>query len=90
MSQITEEKLLEIYNEYRHRLYGASDKILNDPQRSEDVVQDVFYRLCKQDFSKIENHIQEWLFTVNRNCSLKQYHKRNRYMLIEDTDDLPF
>lgn len=86
MSQITQQKFQELYQEYGKRLYGASDKILKDHQRNQDVVQDVFMRLHKQDFSKIEGYIQEWLFTVCRNCSIKQYHKKNRYVLVENPE----
>ena len=88
MTQITTEKFLALHQEFRHRLYAASDKILKDHHRVEDVVQDVFMRLHKQDYSKIENHITEWLFTVCRNCSIKQYHKKNRYVFVEDTEEL--
>jgi RNA polymerase sigma factor (sigma-70 family) len=88
MSQITEQKFLELYNKYKNRLYAASEKIVKDHHKAEDVLQDVFLRLQKQDFSKIEGHINEWLFTVCRNCSIKQYHKRNRYVLVDDVEEL--
>jgi RNA polymerase sigma-70 factor (ECF subfamily) len=88
MSQITKEKFLEIHSLYKNRLYAASEKIVKDHHRAEDVIQDVFLRLQKQDFSKIESYISEWLFTVCRNCSIKQYHKRNRYVLVDDIEEL--
>jgi RNA polymerase sigma-70 factor (ECF subfamily) len=88
MSQITQQKFQELYQEYGKRLYGASEKIVKDHQRAEDVIQDVFLRLHKQDFSKIEGHLHEWLFTVCRNCSIKTYHKRNRYVLVENIEEL--
>jgi RNA polymerase sigma-70 factor (ECF subfamily) len=84
MSQITQEQFLEIYKEYKPRLYGAADKIVKDHQKVEDVVHEVFVRLLKQDYSKLDGHLKEWLFTVCRNCSIKQYHKTNRYLLIDD------
>lgn len=86
MSKITEQKFQELYQEYGSRLYGASEKIVKDHQRAQDVIHDVFMRLHKQDFSKIEDHINEWLFTVCRNCSIKQYHMRNRYVLVDNPE----
>lgn len=86
MSKITEQKFQELYQEYGSRLYGASEKIVKDHQRAQDVIHDVFMRLYKQDFSKIEGHINEWLFIVCRNCSIKQYHMRNRYVLVDNPE----
>lgn len=87
MTKITEEKLVEIQNEYTKKLRATSLKIVKDDHAVEDVLQNVFYKLYNQDFSKIENHLTEWLFTVCRNFSIKHYHKRNRYVLIENIDD---
>ena len=86
MSQIPQEKYLELYSEYKKRLFAASDKIVKDSQKAEDVFQEVFLRLHKQDYSKIEDHINEWLFIVCRNLSIKQYHKRNKYVLIDNIE----
>lgn len=87
MSQITHQKFQELYQEYGKRLYGASEKIVKDPQKAQDVIHEVFIRLHKQDFCKIEGHINEWLFTVCRNCSIKQYHNRNRYVLVDNLEE---
>lgn len=88
MARITKEKLVELHALYKNRLYVASEKILKDHHKAEDVIQDVFMRLQKQDFSKIESYISEWLFTVCRNCSIKLYHNRNRYVFTDDIDEL--
>jgi RNA polymerase sigma-70 factor (ECF subfamily) len=50
----------------------------------EDLVQEVFLRLHKQDFEKIKNHISAWLFTVCRNLSFKKLKKENRYVDLSD------
>ena len=88
MKQITQEKLTELYRDYYKRLYASAEKIVKEHQRAQDVVQEIFLRLYKQDFSKIEDHIHKWLFTVCRNCSIKQYHKNNSYVLIENSEEL--
>lgn len=86
MSQITPQKFEELYQEYGKRLYGSAEKIVREHHRTQDVIQEVFMRLHKQDFSKIEDHIHEWLFAVCRNCSIKQFHKTKRYVLTENPE----
>jgi RNA polymerase sigma-70 factor (ECF subfamily) len=88
MTQITSQKYQELYDEFKNQLLSASEKIVKDQQLAEDVIQEVFLRLGKQDFDKIESYIDRWLFLVCRNCSIKKYHKRNRYVLFENVEDL--
>lgn len=40
------------------------------PSLANDVVQDTFLRLCKQDREATEPHLRAWLFTVCRNRAL--------------------
>jgi RNA polymerase sigma-70 factor (ECF subfamily) len=82
--QISQEKLVQIYDLYKKRLFVSSLKIVKDHQSAEDVLQEVFFRLHKQDYSKIKERIDLWLFTVCRNLSIKIYHKRNRMVLLGD------
>jgi RNA polymerase sigma factor (sigma-70 family) len=49
-------------------LYAA--RILGDPDRARDVVQETFLRLCGQDRSEVGPHLLEWLYSVCRNRSL--------------------
>jgi RNA polymerase sigma-70 factor (ECF subfamily) len=88
MTKITDEKFIEIQKQFTNRLRAASYKIVKDNHASEDVIQNVFYKLYKQDYSKIEDHLTEWLFAVCRNFSIKTLHKRNRYVFIDNIDEL--
>jgi RNA polymerase sigma factor (sigma-70 family) len=87
MTKITDEKFLELKKEYTNKLAASSLKILRDSHAVEDVLQNVFYKLYNEDYSKIEDHLKEWLFTVCRNTSIKYYHKKNKYVLIENIDE---
>lgn len=86
MSQISQEKYLELYSQFRNRLSAASHKIVNDTQKAEDIFQEVFARLYKQDYSRIEDHVTEWLFIVCRNLSIKYYHSKNKIVLIDNIE----
>ncbi len=56
--------------------YAAS--IVGDLGRAQDVVQDTLARLCREDRSRLEPHLVEWLFTVCRNRALDVLRKENR------------
>ena len=86
MQQITPEKFSEVYNTYNKRLFVLSEKIVKDDQRTEDVVQEVFMRLHKQDYSKIQGHLEYWLMTVCRNQSIRSYNKRKRFSFFADME----
>lgn len=56
--------------DFESPLIAFAARLLQDPDRARDVVQDTFIRLCQQDISKVEHHLKSWLFTVCRNRSL--------------------
>ena len=57
-------------------LYAA--RLLGDPDRARDVVQDTFLRLCGQAQGEIEPRLAEWLYTVCRNRALDVRKKESR------------
>lgn len=88
MKQISEKDYVNLYNLNRNKLYASALKIVKDRHATEDIVQEVFLRLYKQDFSKIKDHIDLWLFTVCRNLAIKAYHRQMRvYLLGEEKCD---
>jgi len=44
--------------------------LLGDPDAARDVVQETFLRLCREDPSRVGDHLAPWLFTVCRNLAL--------------------
>ena len=52
--------------------------IIGDLERGRDVVQDTFLQLCRQDPSKLDGYLAEWLFTVCRNQAMDVKRKENR------------
>src|SRR3954449_2114908 len=59
-------------------------RILGDPDRARDVVQDAFIKLMAQPAEAIDGHAVEWLFTVCRNASLDVLRKEGRMRRFED------
>jgi len=43
--------------------------VLRDAERAREVVQETFLRLCREEPSKVNDHIAQWLFTVCRNLA---------------------
>lgn len=57
-------------------VYAA--RLIGDSERSRDVVQDTFLRLCSADRAAVGNHLAEWLYTVCRNRALDILRKEHR------------
>jgi RNA polymerase sigma factor (sigma-70 family) len=53
-------------------------RLLGDPDRARDIVQDTFVKLMARSHSELDGHIAEWLFTVCRNRALDVARKEGR------------
>src|ERR1044072_8533361 len=53
-------------------------RLLGDPDRARDVVQDTFVKLMAQPSAAINGHAVEWLFTVCRHRALDVLRKEGR------------
>ena len=78
MKTITEEKYVELYDSYYQQLYRRAFSLLNDHGDASDVVHETFKKLSIADYSKIEEKLAPWLFTVCRNTALKLRVKLSR------------
>ncbi len=59
-------------------------RLLGDPDRARDVVQDAFVKLVAQPAGAVDGHAVEWLFTVCRNRALDVLRKEGRMKRFED------
>jgi RNA polymerase sigma-70 factor (ECF subfamily) len=59
-------------------------RLLGDPERARDVVQDTFLKLCQQERAELEDRLAEWLYTVCRNRALDVMRKERRMSLLSD------
>ncbi len=59
-------------------LLRYATQITGDVDRGRDVVQDTFMRLCREERSRVDGHLAQWLFTVCRNRALDVRRKERR------------
>ena len=64
----------------RHQapLLRYAARLVGDPDRARDVVQDTFVRLMAQPHEAVAGHLAEWLFTVCRHRALDVLRKEGR------------
>lgn len=84
MSLTREQFVEQAMAEFESPLIGYATSILNDHDLARDVVQDTFIRLCRQDVTKVEDHLKSWLFTVCRNRALDHLRKNKRTQSLDD------
>ena len=70
--------------EFESPLIGYAMGFLKDVERSRDVVQDTFLRLCQQDIAKVRDGLKTWLFTVCRDRALDVLRKDRRVEAMDE------
>ena len=66
------------FAEHQAPLTRYAARLLGDPDRARDVVQDTFVKLMGQPAAAINGHAVEWLFTVCRHRALDVLRKEGR------------
>lgn len=69
---------------YQAPLIRYATRLLADPDRAQDVVQDTFVRLMSQPPAQIDGHLAEWLFTVCRHRTFDVLRKEGRMKRFAD------
>ncbi|AUD06825.1 RNA polymerase subunit sigma-70 [Spirosoma pollinicola] len=86
----TEEKLVEalqnqqsadfsrLYTAYAPALYGVLLRLIKDPARAEDLLQDAFIKiwLNRQHYDPAQGRLFTWLLTITRNVALDELRSR--------------
>lgn len=81
--------LLKILFERHHKhLYNFLYKMSGDQMLSEDITQDVFYKVMKYRASYNNGKFVSWLFTIARNCLTTHYRKGSENH--ENIDDITY
>ncbi len=71
--------------QYQASLLRYATRLVNDPDRARDVVQDTFVRLLAQSRQAgIDSHMAEWLFTVCRNRAFDINRKEGRMIRFDE------
>jgi RNA polymerase sigma-70 factor (ECF subfamily) len=76
--------LARIFAEQHAPLTRYAARLLGDPERARDVVQDTFVRLMAQPPGAVDGHAVEWLFTVCRHRALDVLRKEVRMRRFEE------
>jgi RNA polymerase sigma factor (sigma-70 family) len=69
--------------EYQTPLTRYAARLVGDPERARDVVQDTFVKLVGQSPEALNGHLAEWLFTVCRHRALDILRKEGRMKRFE-------
>ena len=72
------------FAEQQAPLVRYATRLLGDPERARDVVQDTFVRFMAQPRESINGHAVEWLFTVCRHRALDVLRKESRMKRFEE------
>ena len=67
-----------VVRRYEGLLVRYAAQITGDVERAQDVVQETFLRLHKQDREQLDGHLAQWLYTVCRNQALDVRRKEQR------------
>jgi RNA polymerase sigma factor (sigma-70 family) len=70
--------------EYQAPLTRYAARLVGDPDRARDIVQDTFVKLMSQDAATLNGHLAEWLFTVCRHRALDILRKESRVKRFEE------
>ncbi|MFC2118928.1 RNA polymerase sigma factor, partial [Bacteroidota bacterium] len=76
-----------LYERYKKCLFAYFFRSTNDQTASEDLVQNVFYRMLKYKNSFTgKGKFTTWMYYIAHNVCIDFYKKNNRYNLHEDTE----
>lgn len=68
----------EILERYQSPLIRYALRLVGDEEQARDIVQDTFLKLCREEPSRVQGHIAEWLYTVTRNRAFDVRRKESR------------
>ncbi len=60
--------------------------LVGDLPAAEDIVQDAFFKLCKQEPASLRGRLVPWLFTVVRNQALDRHRRESRWPKASETE----
>jgi RNA polymerase sigma-70 factor (ECF subfamily) len=81
LGQGASEAIAAVYDRYSGLAYGLALRIVGDPGRAEDVVQEVFFGLWRRptSFNPEKGSFRTWLMTLVRNRSIDSIRGRQRH-----------
>ncbi len=79
------EKLAILYERYKKQLFSYFFRVSGNRERSEDMVQTVFYRILKGSKQfKAKSKFTSWMFSIGHNVLVDSFKKRENKNLLSD------
>lgn len=78
------ERIRKALHEYEEPLMRYAQRMTGNAEHARDVVQETFFRLCRERPERVDNHLAEWLYTVCRNKALDVCRKERRMTRLSD------
>ena len=69
---------------YQSMLHRYALRLVGDAQRAQDVVQDTFLKLVRENHAELNGRLAEWLYTVCRNRALDVRRKESKMVSLCD------
>ncbi len=76
----------EAMDRYERPLVRYAARFTGDLEAARDVVQDTFYKLCREDTGKLNGRLAPWLYTVCRHRALDVRKKEGRMQALEQVE----
>ncbi|MBR1625256.1 MAG: hypothetical protein IJ676_05910, partial [Clostridia bacterium] len=78
-----------LYRFFYNKIYGIAFSIVKDEAKSEDVVQNVVYKIMKMDKSKFPTEYElSWLYTVTKNEAISFLRKEKQNVPLEYVENI--
>ena len=82
------DKLGVLFEKHHKHVYNFFLRQNGNPQISEDLVQDVFFRILKYKHTyRAEAKFSTWMFSIAHNVKKDQYRKKSHHDKIVETDE---
>jgi RNA polymerase sigma-70 factor (ECF subfamily) len=83
------DKLGHLFEKYHKQLYNYFLRQLEDPQSSEDIVQEVFLKMLKYRHTyRGEGQFKTWMYSIAHNAKIDHFKKASRYVVTDELDRL--
>src|SRR5215813_4201934 len=78
--------IVDALKQHEEALLRYATWVLRDHELAREVVQETFFRVCREQPSKVSGHIAQWLFIVCRNLAFDTRKREARMTPLEDVE----
>src|SRR5215471_20334729 len=78
--------IVDALKQHEEALLRYATWVLRDHELAKEVVQETFFRLCREKPSKVNGHVAQWLFIVCRNLAFDTRKREARMTTLQGTE----